>query len=34
MAAPRCGPIDDTQRLSGCAIERAYVEKEFPGHDM
>src|SRR4249920_1401426 len=25
--------IDDTERLTGCAIERAYVDKGYRGHD-
>ena len=25
--------IEDTERLTGCAIERAYVDKGYRGHD-
>ena len=25
--------IDDTERLTGCEIERAYVDKGYRGHD-
>jgi IS5 family transposase len=25
--------IDDTQKLTGCEIERAYVDKGYRGHD-
>ena len=25
--------IDDTEKLTGCAIERAYVDKGYRGHD-
>jgi IS5 family transposase len=27
------GVIEDTQKLTGCAIERAYVDKGYRGHD-
>ncbi len=27
------GVIEDTERLTGCAIERAYVDKGYRGHD-
>jgi IS5 family transposase len=27
------GAIEDTERLTGCSIERAYVDKGYRGHD-
>ena len=28
-----CAVIDATEKLTGCAIERAYVDKGYRGHD-
>jgi IS5 family transposase len=33
LAAPLGSVIDATEKLTGCAVERAYVDKGYRGHD-